>query len=87
MKFQQEVDLVLTFLRATENISLIFAAPLFSLSVNSAPEAKTKGKPPLFERDLANNVLPVPGGPKRRIPYKRKTKADTSATYKKICNT
>ena len=34
---------MLTFLLAIENISLIRAAPLFSISVNSAPEAKTKG--------------------------------------------
>lgn len=59
---------MLTFLLAIENISLILAAPLFSLSVNSAPDAKTKGSPLSFESVLAKSVFPVPGGPERRTP-------------------
>lgn len=59
---------MLTFLLAIENISLIFAAPLFSLSVNSAPAAKTNGNPLSFASVLAKRVLPVPGGPERRTP-------------------
>lgn len=59
---------MLTFLLAIENISLILAAPLFSLSVNSAPEAKTKGNPLSFASVLAKSVFPVPGGPERRTP-------------------
>ena len=59
---------MLTFLLAIENISLIFAAPLFSLSVNSAPEAKTNGNPLSFASVLAKRVFPVPGGPERRTP-------------------
>lgn len=58
----------LTFLLAIENISLIRAAPLFSLSVNSAPEAKTKGIPLSFASVRAKSVLPVPGGPDRSTP-------------------
>lgn len=59
---------LLTFLLARENISLILAAPLFSLSVNSAPEAKTKGNPLCFASVLAKSVFPVPGGPESRTP-------------------
>jgi hypothetical protein len=58
----------LTFLLAIENISLILAAPLFSLSVNSAPEAKTKGNPLSLASVRAKSVFPVPGGPERRTP-------------------
>lgn len=57
-----------TFLLAIEKISLILAAPLFSLSVNSAPDAKIKGSPLCFEIVLANSVLPVPGGPEISTP-------------------
>lgn len=63
--------MAITFLRAIVKISLILAAPLFSLSVNSAPEANTKGKPLSFASVLANSVLPVPGGPERRIPCQK----------------
>ena len=62
---------MLTFLLAIENISLILAAPLFSLSVNSAPEAKTKGNPLSFASVLAKRVFPVPGGPERRTPDRK----------------
>nr|GMD57882.1 Uncharacterised protein [Ipomoea batatas] len=55
-----------------ENISLIRATPLFSLSVNSAPEAKTNGIPLCFASVRAKSVLPVPGGPERRTPYHAK---------------
>lgn len=58
----------LTFLLAIENNSLILAAPLFSLSVNSAPEAKTKGNPLSLASVLAKRVFPVPGGPDRSTP-------------------
>lgn len=51
-----------------ENISFILAAPLFSLSVNSAPEAKTNGSPLSFASVRAKSVFPVPGGPERRTP-------------------
>lgn len=59
---------MLTFLLAIENISLILAAPLFSLSVNSAPEAKTNGSPLSLASVLAKSVFPVPGGPESRTP-------------------
>lgn len=51
-----------------ENISFILAAPLFSLSVNSAPEAKTNGNPLSFASVRAKSVFPVPGGPDRSTP-------------------
>ena len=57
-----------TFLLAIEKISFILAAPLFSLSVNSAPDAKTKGIPLSFASVRAKSVLPVPGGPERSMP-------------------
>lgn len=68
MLLQITNERMLTFLLAIENISLILAAPLFSLSVNSAPEAKTKGNPLSFASVLAKRVFPVPGGPERRTP-------------------
>lgn len=40
---RHQIKNLMPFLLAIENISLIRAAPLFSVSVNSAPEAKTKG--------------------------------------------
>lgn len=71
---------MLTFLLAIENISLILATPLFSLSVNSAPDANTNGNPLFLASVLAKSVFPVPGGPERRTPcFFPKTKKSISS--------